>query len=98
MHAALISQVRRFNRTVAERIDALNDRFLARDRPMGEARLLWEVGEEGAEVGELRERLGLDSGHASRLLRALERDGMVVVERAGGDARARVARLTAAGR
>ncbi|MGH3342734.1 MAG: hypothetical protein ACRDPK_07610 [Carbonactinosporaceae bacterium] len=41
---------------------ALNDRFLARDRPIGEARLLWEVGEDGRDVRALRSRLELDSG------------------------------------
>src|SRR5437764_710746 len=63
-------QVRRFNRTVTQRVGALNDKYLARDRPLGEARLLWEIGPDGCEVRTLRSRLGLDSGHLSRLLRA----------------------------
>ena len=57
----MVEQVRRFNRTVAQRVGALNDRFLARERPMAEARLLWEIGPGGAEVRALRSRLGLDS-------------------------------------
>jgi hypothetical protein len=40
----------------------LNDQFLQRSRPMNEARLLWEIGHDGAEVRELRSRLGIDSG------------------------------------
>jgi GNAT superfamily N-acetyltransferase len=48
-------------------------------------------------VRSLRSRLGLDSGHASRLLRALEADGLVRVEPSPADARIRVARLTSAG-
>ena len=39
----MIQQVRRFNRIVTQRVGALNDRFLARDRSLGEARLLWEI-------------------------------------------------------
>jgi DNA-binding MarR family transcriptional regulator len=92
-----IDHVRHFNRTVAQRIGALNDDFLARHRPMAEARLLWEIGADGCEVRTLRNRLGLDSGHASRLLRALESDGMAKVEPSPADRRIRVARLTRAG-
>ena len=70
-----IEQVRRFNRTVAQRIGALDTSFLARDRPLGEARMLWEIGADGCEVRALRNRLELDPAHASRLLRSLEADG-----------------------
>ena len=44
MPDALVDEVRRFNRTVAQRVGALNDHFLGLDRPLGEARLLWEIG------------------------------------------------------
>jgi DNA-binding MarR family transcriptional regulator/N-acetylglutamate synthase-like GNAT family acetyltransferase len=93
-----VDHVRHFNRTVAQRIGALSDNFLATHRPMAEARLLWEIGDGGCEVRTLRNRLGLDSGHASRLLRALEADGMAQVEPSAADRRIRVARLTRAGR
>jgi DNA-binding MarR family transcriptional regulator/GNAT superfamily N-acetyltransferase len=97
MDAAMVAQVRRFNRLVAQRVGALNDRFLARDRPMAEARVLWEIGREGSEVRELRSRLELDSGHASRLLRTLEADGLVEVVPNSPDRRVRRARLTRGG-
>ena len=97
MLAEDIDHVRQFNRTVAQRIGALSDNFLATHRPMAEARLLWEIGEDGCEVRTLRNRLGLDSGHASRLLRALESDGVAHVEPSSSDRRIRVARLTPAG-
>jgi DNA-binding MarR family transcriptional regulator len=98
MADAMVEQVRRFNRTVTQRVGALDDRYLARDRPLGEARVLWEIGPGGCEVRALRARLELDSGHASRLLRALEAGGMVTVVAAAHDRRVRVARLTPAGR
>jgi DNA-binding MarR family transcriptional regulator/GNAT superfamily N-acetyltransferase len=97
MAIEMVEQIRRFNRTVTQRVGALDDHFLARDRPLGEARVLWEIGAEGCEVRALRARLGLDSGHASRLLRALEADGMVHVDAGERDRRVRVARLTIAG-
>jgi DNA-binding MarR family transcriptional regulator/GNAT superfamily N-acetyltransferase len=98
MDPAMVSQVRRFNRIVTQRVGALDDRFLARERPLGAARVLWEIGEDGREVRALRERLGLDSGYLSRLLRSLEAAGLVAVEPGERDRRVRVARLTAAGR
>ncbi|MEU6819700.1 helix-turn-helix domain-containing GNAT family N-acetyltransferase [Streptomyces atriruber] len=98
MDAGQIDQVRHFNRTVTERVGVLHDRYLGRDRPIGEARLLWEIGEQGQDVRGLRERLGLDSGYVSRLLRALEADGLVVVEPHPGDRRVRTVRLTGTGR
>src|ERR1700689_1052511 len=98
MDAAMVSQVRRFNRTVTQRVGALDDEFLARDRPLGQARLLWEIGPDGADVRSLRARLDLDSGYLSRLLRALEADGLGVVDDCEGDGRVRPARLPPSGR
>lgn len=92
-----MQDVRRFNRVVTQRVGALNDRFLSRDRPLALARLLWELGTEGAEVVMLRSRLGIDSGQMSRMLRALEADGLVTVTRSDADARVGVARLSERG-
>jgi DNA-binding MarR family transcriptional regulator/GNAT superfamily N-acetyltransferase len=97
MERAMIDQVRRFNRAVTQRIGALDDAFLARGRPLGQARLLWEIGPDGCDVRDLRSRLDLDSGYLSRLLRSLEHDGLVTVEVNEADGRLRTARLTAAG-
>jgi DNA-binding MarR family transcriptional regulator/ribosomal protein S18 acetylase RimI-like enzyme len=97
MDAAMIDRVRVFNRTVTQRVGALDDRFLARSRPLGQARLLWEIGGHGADLRELRSRLDLDSGYLSRLLRALESDGLVAVDRSATDGRVRTARLTRRG-
>ena len=90
----MVEQVRRFNRTVTQRVGALDDHFLSLDRPLGEARVLWEIGPGGCEVRALRARLGLDSGHLSRLLRTLEADGMVTVAAGAHDRRVRDARLS----
>src|SRR5687767_10474323 len=98
MDPAAVQQVRSFNRIVAQGIGALDDHFLGRGRPMGEARLLWEIGLEGAEVRELRGRLGLDSGYVSRVLRSLERQGLVAVRTSSDDGRVRRAQLTRKGR
>jgi DNA-binding MarR family transcriptional regulator len=94
---AEVAHVRSFNRVVTQRIGALNDRYLGGGRPLGQDRLMWEIGVAGCEVRSLRARLGLDAGHASRLLRALEAAGLVTVEPSPADRRVRVARLTGRG-
>jgi DNA-binding MarR family transcriptional regulator/GNAT superfamily N-acetyltransferase len=95
---AEVAHVRSFNRVVTQRIGALDDRYLGSDRPLGQDRLMWEIGVAGCEVRSLRARLGLDAGHASRLLRALEGTGLVTVTPSPADRRVRVARLTRRGR
>ena len=40
-------QVRSFNRSVTERIGALQDEYLARGRPLGASRVLWEISGDG---------------------------------------------------
>ncbi len=97
MDTGLVGQVRRFNRTVTQRIGALNDAYLSRDLPLGQARVLWEIGENGCDVRLLRANLDLDSGYLSRLLRALEDAGLVTVGPGTPDRRVRTARLTDAG-
>jgi DNA-binding MarR family transcriptional regulator/N-acetylglutamate synthase-like GNAT family acetyltransferase len=97
MIEAAVGQVRSFNRLVTERVGALNDQYLARDRPLGEARVLWEIGREGCDVRRLRSRLGLDSGYLSRLLRSLEGAQLISVDQSEDDKRVRTAQLTPTG-
>jgi DNA-binding MarR family transcriptional regulator/N-acetylglutamate synthase-like GNAT family acetyltransferase len=97
MDPAMIAQARRFNRIVTQRVGALNDRFLARDRSLGEARLLWEIGAAGRDVRSLRVDLELDSGYVSRLLRSLEASGLITVGPKESDKRVRIARVTQLG-
>ena len=98
MTAEMVAQVRRFNRTVTQRIGVLDENFLASDRSLGQNRLLWEIGADGCDIRSLRARLDLDSGYVSRLLRALEAGGLIAIEQSATDGRVRTARLTAAGR
>jgi DNA-binding MarR family transcriptional regulator len=99
MDANQVEQVRRFNRLVTRRIGALSDDYLSRGRPLGEARLIFEVSSAGGmDLGRLRGKLGLDSGYMSRLLRSLEKQEMIEVRRKAGDGRAREVILTDKGR
>ena len=101
-----VKALRRFNRYFTRRIGVLDDHYLGQDRPLGEARLLFEISEAseaseaggGAALRDLRSRLGLDAGYLSRMIRTLEAQGLVRVSVHPGDSRLRVAGLTPAGR
>src|SRR3954464_12227346 len=95
--AADIARVRSFNRLVTRQVGALNDRHLGH-RPLGECRVLFEIGTEGARPRDVRARLGLDSGYLSRMLAALQRDGLVEQSPDPADRRTKNLRLTRAGR
>lgn len=92
-----IAQVRRFNRLVTQRAGALDDHFLGRDRPLGQSRVLHEIGTEGADLRDLRARLDLDSGYLSRLVQSLVAGGLVSLASGPEDDRVRRASLTPAG-
>jgi DNA-binding MarR family transcriptional regulator/GNAT superfamily N-acetyltransferase len=92
-----IPAVRSFYRALTLRVGVFTDSFLGRGRPLAQARLIFEIGKDGADVRELRSRLDLDSGYMSRLLRSVEAEGLVEVVALESDLRSRRARLTAAG-
>ena len=97
MNKSSIERVRSFNRLVSQSIGALNDSYLGRGRPLGQARVVFETGPEGCDLAGLRERLGLDSGYMSRLLRALAAEELISVEDDDADRRRRILRLTEKG-
>lgn len=93
-----IFRVRRFNRSVTAEVGALDNSFLGRGRPLGAARVLNAIGQGRTDVSDVRAYLNLDSGLLSRLLRALEDEGLIETEAHPEDARRRVVRLTDSGR
>ncbi|MGW6904582.1 bifunctional helix-turn-helix transcriptional regulator/GNAT family N-acetyltransferase [Streptomyces sp. NPDC054940] len=92
-----VTALRRFNRYFTRRIGVLDDHYLGQNRPLGEARLLFEIGD-GASLRELRSRLGLDAGYLSRMAKALEAQGMVRLNAHPRDSRLRMIEPTTAGR
>ena len=92
-----IALVRSFNRLVTRQVGALADRYLGH-RPLGEARVLFEIGAGASTPRDVRVRLGLDSGYLARMLRALQRDGLVDAVPSPEDRRTKRLALTAAGR
>lgn len=100
--AEQVARFRSFNRYFTRRIGVLDDHYLGQDRPLGEARLLFEIslapGTDGLPLRDLRTRLGLDAGYLSRMVKALEAQGLAAVNVHADDSRLRVVRPTAAGR
>ena len=47
MEVDAVERVRSFNHLVTQQVGALNDHYLSRGRPLGEARVLWEIGVDG---------------------------------------------------
>ena len=98
MDSRLIETFRQFQRVVTSEVGVLQEDFLGRGRPYGASRLLWEMGDGPVEVADLRERLGLDAGYASRLLGCSRARGCVSIGPSPDDARAKVVSRTDAGR
>jgi DNA-binding MarR family transcriptional regulator len=92
-----VATLRRFNRSWSQRVGVLDESFLGSGRPLGPSRLLFELRAGGSSVRELREKLDLDSGYLSRLLRQLESEGLIAVTADPADARRRIATLTTRG-
>ena len=93
-----IAALRRFNRFYTGLIGALDDRFLGCDVTLPEARLLYEIAsQEPATASTIQAALGMDAGYVSRIVARFEKRGWIIRAR-GADARARVIRLTEAGR
>jgi DNA-binding MarR family transcriptional regulator len=97
MDESQLQSVRRFNRLVTQRVGALEVDYLRRGRPLAEARLLFEISADGPDVRALRNRLGLDSGYLSRLLRSLKTQGLIAVAKEDEDQRRRRVNLTSKG-
>src|SRR5439155_16581395 len=97
--AERVAAVRAFNRLYTGVIGVLDEGPADAEYSLSEARVLFELAQqEQVQVTELRKRLSLDGGYASRLLSRLETRGLLVRERSMSDARKQVVTLTAAGR
>jgi DNA-binding MarR family transcriptional regulator/GNAT superfamily N-acetyltransferase len=72
-------RIRSFNHVVTQRIVDLEDLYVARGRPRHEVRIILEMGSHGGslDVRTLRAQLSLKESHTSRLLRSLERQGLI---------------------
>jgi len=94
-----VAAVRSFNRLYTAVIGVLDEGPSDAEYSLPEARVLFELAhQDPMPVTDLRKRLDLDAGYASRLLARLESRGLIVRERSEEDARRQLVRPTAAGR
>ncbi|MGH8446639.1 MAG: bifunctional helix-turn-helix transcriptional regulator/GNAT family N-acetyltransferase [Solimonas sp.] len=97
--AADVRRVRSFNRFYTRHIGALDEGLLDSRYSLTEARVIFELGSaDGISAREIGERLGLDKGYLSRLVRAFIAQRLVSRKKSERDARVVELRLTAKGR
>ncbi|MHC4078213.1 MAG: bifunctional helix-turn-helix transcriptional regulator/GNAT family N-acetyltransferase, partial [Planctomycetota bacterium] len=96
--AGRVEAVRRFNRFYTRRIGILSEGLLETRFSLTEARVLFELADASeTTASELCSELDLNAGYLSRILGALEKDGLVQRFRCQADGRRRLLFLTPAG-
>ncbi|ONF63018.1 bifunctional helix-turn-helix transcriptional regulator/GNAT family N-acetyltransferase [Amycolatopsis keratiniphila] len=94
-----VATVRAFNRLYTGVIGVLDEGPADAEYSLSEARVIFELAQQDqTQVTDLRKRLDLDAGYASRLLARLEARGLLTRERSDEDARRQIVRLTENGR
>lgn len=94
-----VATVRAFNRLYTGVIGVLDEGPADAEYSLSEARVIFELAQQDStQVTDLRKRLDLDAGYASRLLARLEGRGLLTRERSDEDARRQIVRLTEDGR
>jgi DNA-binding MarR family transcriptional regulator/GNAT superfamily N-acetyltransferase len=100
--ADAVAEVRRFNRFYTRMVGALDEGHLHSSFSLAETRVLYEIahadGNEGLTATDLCQRLALDAGYVSRMLRGFERREIVERVRSPSDARRSHLQLTPKGR
>jgi DNA-binding MarR family transcriptional regulator/N-acetylglutamate synthase-like GNAT family acetyltransferase len=94
-----IQSIRRFNRFYTKQIGLLNRGLLETKYPLIHARIIFELAQQKeTTAGRLIREMSIDPGYLSRVLKALERAGLVRAARSRADSRRRMLKLSAAGR
>ncbi len=94
-----IETVRRFNRFYTRQIGVLQEGLLKTPYSLTEARVIFELSRrKSTTASNLGDDLGFDAGYMSRIVGALEKDGLLRRARSQRDGRERLLGLTARGR
>jgi DNA-binding MarR family transcriptional regulator/GNAT superfamily N-acetyltransferase len=94
-----VAAVRAFNRFYTQKIGVLSDAPLESGLSLAESRVLYELAHsDDATASALMRDLGLDQGYLSRILRRLEKDGLLKRTRSKADKRQSHIALTRQGR
>jgi len=96
---ATILAMRQFNRFYTKLIGLLNQHLLDSRYSLSEVRALYEIGHtDNCTAGQLTERLQIDGGYLSRMLKSFERDKIVSRRQSATDGRTWYLQLTAKGK
>jgi len=94
-----IQTIRRFNRFYTRLLGLLGDRLLDSPVSLTEARIILEIHyRPQVKAGDLIQDLGIDRGYLSRIIRRLERAGLILRRTHPQDRRIRILSLTDQGR
>lgn len=96
---AAVSHLRLFNRVYTRMVGVLADAHLGTGLPLGQARVLFEIGQLGSiDMVALRRFLDLDAGYLSRMLASLEKSQLIRTRASREDRRVRSVTVTPKGR
>ncbi len=97
--AKIISDIRSFNRFYTRFVGALDRHHLGSGLSLAEVRVLYELANEpGLSARTIIDRLGLDAGYLSRMVKKFEARRVLGRRKSGDDARSAALSLTDAGR
>ena len=95
---SLISDIRAFNRFYTDVIGLLDQHLLDSPYSLAEARIIYEIHHHsGIQASQIMDLMQIDKSYLSRLLKKLEKDGVIRRKKSEKDARAIVLSLTAKG-
>lgn len=95
----LVAEVRQFNRFYTGMLGLLNQHILDSRYSLSEVRVLYEIAHtENCTAGQLTALMQIDGGYLSRILKAFEKDGMVLRRKSPSDGRTFYLQLSAKGK
>lgn len=93
-----IEDIRAFNRYYTGLIGLLNDHLLDSEYSLAEVRILYEINtHQPVSASQIMSEMGIDKGYLSRVLKQLEKNGLISKQVSGEDARVTLVSLTAKG-
>lgn len=93
-----IQQIRNFNRFYTDLLGLLDAHLLKSQYSLAEGRILFEIFSNGqSNASEIIDRLSIDKGYLSRILKKLEKEGLIQRQASEADGRVALLSLSANG-
>lgn len=99
MHKSIVEDIRAFNRFYTDFIGLLNQYLLNSAYSLAEARIIYEIfAAQRIQAWQIMEIMHIDKSYLSRLLKRLEKDGIIEKKKSTEDARGLMIMLSEKGR